>query len=229
LGTLDTLKPDDRAIVEAYVRPDSATVGNGTQSILSIKPSLSPEYARVAASRLLRKDNIRTSIQELMQKIGLTEQVRAERLKDLIIDSRRQNVKVYDGKGNLKQVIESPVKPADVAKLIDIANKMDGTYARAELPSKLAEREYSALRTEMLREMRRAISNKPPKQAHIESVGTIQALGIPGDGIEPTDASTGQGEGIEGIPGDIPGSGVEGLAGVPRVEEDGKPDNPDII
>ena len=220
MSAIDKLKPIDRAFVKAYTDPNSPTYSNGTQSLLVARPNIDPDYARSAVVRLKAKDSVRSSIQEIMDKLDFTDEVRAKRLRELINDDRRQCVKVFDGEGNLKQVIESPVKAADVGKLIDIANKMDGTYDRASLPTKLAEREYS----ELLKGMRKQLSErKSPQTSATEPTAIDVQPVIATDVIQPSDASTAQEQGIQPIPAEGTIEGGRGLTGVPSSSKSGEP------
>jgi phage terminase small subunit len=174
-SALDTLTIPEKVFVTAYTTP-GPTLGNGTQSVLVAKPHLGYDTARVKASEIIARSNVRTAINEIMDKLGLTEEVRADRIKSLIAHGKTSKVVMSDGEGNVRQVIEQPIKAADVFKGIDLLNKMDGTYDRAALPTKLAEREYDALRRQATRALRNEISRERAIQAEVITTPTPESL-----------------------------------------------------
>ena len=218
MSALDQLKPLDRAFVQAYTDPDSPTYSNGTQSLLAVKPNINYESARTMAVRKFANANVKTSIQEIFDKLNITKEVRADRLKSIIADGKTSKVTMYDGEGNIRQVIEQPIKAADVCKAVDLMNKMDGTYDEAALPAKLAEREYMAMFKAMRREVQALRDVTTPQTAAIEATAHPDTIGTVDSGIQAADAATGQGEGIAGNQGQGTGAGAEGLAGVSPIQ-----------
>lgn len=127
------LKPNEIAFIKAYTNIGSPTIGNGTQSSLATQPQISTvKSAGVQASRMLGKDRVQDSIQEILLDAGLEEKVLAHQLGQIVQGKyERESKTVYkDGEGQVRHevVSSSAPKASEITKAIDLANKMSGRY-----------------------------------------------------------------------------------------------------
>lgn len=168
-GKLRPIRPQERVFALAFGLPDSPTFANGTQSMLKANPSLSQSVAASMASEYLDRPHVSNTIATIMQKAGLGIEVRADRLKDII--SHRDIGKVVskttrseDGEA----VTETTHGPGykDMLKAIDVANKMDGLYAKNQGAVDVAVEEYRSLSKRFFQPQRRA---SPPIDPTVNS------------------------------------------------------------
>jgi hypothetical protein len=116
----------------------------------------SPKAAIECADTALSKVGVQTYIEELLSGAGLSQQVRTGILADLargqVVTTKRITQRDKHGDVISTQEIESDVAPSVRLKAVDMANKLDGSYAKVDSAVRLAEREYTEAQKRLLRE-----------------------------------------------------------------------------
>jgi hypothetical protein len=116
----------------------------------------SKPYALDAANNALGSSGVQSYIEELLSGAGLSQQVRTGILADIARGQTvtRKRITQLDKHGDVigTQEIESDVAPSVRLKAVDMANKLDGSYAKVDSAVRLAEREYTEAQKRLLRE-----------------------------------------------------------------------------
>lgn len=138
---LSALNPRQRAFVTAYASRDSDSFANQTKSALSVSPTIRPSSAPITGHRLRYNVKVQTAVAALLEEAGFALPERITRLQS-IADTETQVVTHKNAAGEVVQTTTAPVPMAARLKAIDIANKLDGSYAKAEAAVDIAKREY---------------------------------------------------------------------------------------
>ncbi len=141
------LTPKQKRFAEAYTDiTNKQTFGNGTQSALLAYNTENPRSATVMAIDTLAKPSVLNYIEELNAKHGNSIEERSKVLAmcaqgKLYSESTIQQV---DDQGNVKSEtrVSKGISPAQILKAIDLSNKVEGIYNRAQVAEHVAKREY---------------------------------------------------------------------------------------
>ena len=126
------LKPRHQAIVKAYTTP-GPTLGNLRAAGQAVDPSKTPVAAKMEAWRALKLPEVRAAVDEAMAEFGAGHNWRIKTLRDVadpktILTEERETIHP-DGQTTKTITRRSPA-PADIARIVDVLNKMDGTYSQ---------------------------------------------------------------------------------------------------
>jgi len=150
------LTPKQMQFVADYTDINSPTYNNGTKSYMKNYNSHSVNGAASAASILVRSPKIQSAIQEIMEKNQFGVQDRIALLADIAKGRRlRKSTTVErDKDGKKTREYEHKIEPSatEIGKVIDIANKMDGTYAQADAVADLAKDEFKDMRKKLFKD-----------------------------------------------------------------------------
>lgn len=152
---------NEQAFIQLYTDPDSPTFGNGTQSYLTAYPHTSkPSVAGTCASVLLKKDHIRSVVNQITSEKGYGQKARTKRLEEIQNGTytsvttdklvRYKDIKQEDGSLKRVPVVmyrerTSTPKAAEIVSAANVLNKMDGTYNEARAMGNLLNAELSAI------------------------------------------------------------------------------------
>ena len=149
------LTPKEAEFVIRYAT-DPDTAGNKTESALAVYNNATRVGAYQHAYETLGKPHIRTYLQEILERSNFGVEVRSTLLSDIATGKTRtrSTQTQRDGSGNVTAVSETETEaPLGVRlKAIDLANKLEGRYTQADATVRVAEREYNALRSKLLRD-----------------------------------------------------------------------------
>jgi hypothetical protein len=155
----DTIKLTNRqkAFAEAYSDPTSPTYLNGTQSMITTGHTNKIGSAASLASKALRNDNVLSYIEQLNADNGMGIEDRSQLVADTLM-GRILNKTVTqhkDSEGNIISTTEvaKSLTPDQVYKGIDLLNKTEGLYNKANVAEHVAKREYD----ERMADMREAL------------------------------------------------------------------------
>lgn len=185
------LSPKQRAFVHNYIDPDSDTYSNGTQSYKKVYNSHSDNGAAASATQLLNKPKIQSYIEEIMEQKNIGIQDRIAALAEITKGGQKEtvieSVNPETGKVKSKTVIKSQIANSDRLKAIDIANKMDGTYSKADSLNKIAEKEFEGFRKHLFRNVTPS-TNKADKvdcsPSDVQSEGDLKGVSDVDESIE---------------------------------------------
>ena len=142
--------------VAAYTDVNSPTFDNGTKAYMESYNNKSVNSAASSASLLLRNPKIQSAIQEMMEKNHFGVQDRIALLADIAKGNRKRKSRTVerDKEGNKTREYEHETEPSatEIGKVIDIANKMDGTYAQADVVADLAKDEFKDMRKKLFKD-----------------------------------------------------------------------------
>jgi hypothetical protein len=128
----DSLKPAQKKAIELYVSPDSPTFSNGAGSYRAAYPGARhPGTAAASMSRLLSNDKGQKAVAELMREHSVDSQHRIRRLRE-IMDGQEQTQTIANADGEIVRTVTTSPPQADALKAIDLLNRLDGSYAKAE-------------------------------------------------------------------------------------------------
>ena len=154
-GIAQGLTPKQAKLVAHYVA-DTETVGNKTQSALKAYDTVNHDTARLIATDTLRKPTVRTYMQQLLESLDMGVEVRSKLLGDMAKGTLKTRKKVTqrdrDGTVVATQEIESDVAPSVRLKALAEMNKLDGSTEIAAAEVRIAEREYTAHRKQLLKD-----------------------------------------------------------------------------
>lgn len=152
---------NEQAFIQLYTDPDSPTFGNGTQSYLTAYPHTSKSsVAGTCASVLLKKEHIRSVVNQITSEKGYGQKARTKRLEEIQNGTytsvttdklvRYKDIKQEDGSLKRVPVVmyrerTSTPKAAEIVSAANVLNKMDGTYNEARAMGNLLNAELSAI------------------------------------------------------------------------------------
>jgi phage terminase small subunit len=152
------LTAKQRRFAEAYTDIDNKrTFGNGTQSALLAYNITNPEVAKTVGSENIRKPDVLNYIEQLNAKFGNSIEDRSSLLA-LCMQGKlysETTIQQLDDTGAVKSTttMRKGVSPTQVLKAIDLSNKVEGIYNRANVAEHVAKREYDDLVANMRAEL----------------------------------------------------------------------------
>lgn len=193
-----SLTMNQKAFAQAYATPGSDTFGKGKASMLKVNPSMLAKSAEARASALLHKPSVMSEVDRLFEKYSIGKEQRAALIHTIMSTNSVRTIQ-YDGDGNPVSSVETPNHKAQL-QAVDLANRMDGTYAKAGEVARAQARvlepvleAYSRqLRDSLLPHKGTATGTHTDATEHADSV---QATDV-GDSVP--DGVAGQGEGTGG-------------------------------
>ena len=159
------LTPKQKLFVDKYTDiNDKKTFGNGTQSVLQAYNTTDPDTAKVMAHEILTTPNVQSYIEEINAKQGNSIEERSKMLAQVMSGTLVSQVSSaqYDKDGNLisRTIVDKGVPPSQILRAIDLSNKVEGVYNRANVQEHVAKRAYD----ERMKELREAMHKR--LQAH---------------------------------------------------------------
>jgi phage terminase small subunit len=141
------LTPKQKRFAEAYTDiTNKQTFGNGTQSVLIAYNTESTDTAKRLAHDLTTKPNVLNYIEELNAKHGNSIEERSKVLAMCAQGTMQSETitRQIDGDGNVTAETRNVkgISPAQILKAIDLSNKVEGIYNRAQVAEHIARREY---------------------------------------------------------------------------------------
>lgn len=152
-GVVRELTLKQRRAILNYVDPESATYSSWLGSFKeAYGMESSPEVIAVEARVMKRKKHIQGAIETLLEDngFGIGERVRV--LADIGKGTATYTKEELSREG---EVVELEVKPSfgERLKAVELANKVDGTYAKVEAAKELAMDEHRALRNKLVKDL----------------------------------------------------------------------------
>jgi len=140
------LTPKQKRFAEAYTDiTNKQTFGNGTQSVLIAYNTESTDTAKRLAHDLTTKPNVLNYIEELNAKHGNSIEERSKVLAMCAQGTMQSETitRQIDGDGNVTAETRNVkgISPAQILKAIDLSNKVEGIYNRAQVAEHIARRE----------------------------------------------------------------------------------------
>ena len=140
-SALDQLTPADQVLATAYADPNSDTFSNKTRSYMKAHPEANYGTAATQASTALKKPQLKTAVQELLDNYGATYEVRMRdlvdgalgRTQDTIVTVRRDK----DGKVIEETTVTKPIPHSSRTKYHQMLLELSGDADRAKAESKI--------------------------------------------------------------------------------------------
>lgn len=159
------LTPKQKRFAEAYTDPtNKKTFGNGTQSALETYNTEKPIIAGQIAQQTLSRPYVQNYIEDLNAKYGNSIEERTKRLGNLTNGNFPTRVistqKGADGQVISRTEVVKDMTPREMLRAIDLSNKMEGLYNRANVAEHVAKREYDALTQRMRDDLRAKLVGK---------------------------------------------------------------------
>ena len=128
---MENLKPKEKEFVKEYVLSNE----NGTATAQKVYKIEDEDYAGVKAHRLISKDKIKTEIEKVKQTIA--ERIPDDLLveKNIALLNKMEMITTKDEEGQTIQVESNQIDARAVAKGLDIAHRVKGTYAPEKIQS----------------------------------------------------------------------------------------------
>ncbi len=129
-------------MVKSFTTP-GATMGSLTKAGLAANPTRSHAAAKIAAWKAFKRPEVQEAIADEMAKHGAGIGWRIKTLRavgdpDTIITETKETV---NARGDLSTTtVKRSPSPADIARIVDTLNKMDGTYAQQNAQAQLTAR-----------------------------------------------------------------------------------------
>ncbi len=123
------LRPREQIFIRAYADPTSPTFNNARRSMLAASPHLAIDSASAKATEILHKPQVRSAIHTILDRHNLGTDTRVSILKEIASTDSIDTTQL-DKDGNTVSITRSS-NVRNKLKAIDIANKLDGSYARA--------------------------------------------------------------------------------------------------
>lgn len=146
------LTKKQEVFVAAYTNPQSKGYLNQTESARIVTPGAKPEYAAMRGHAMMRHENVQNAVKRRLEDQGFGLDGRLKTLAEIGKGEMLVDKEVVTKNG---QVVVIQVKPSVKERLnaIEVANKMDGTYAQQQLDMDIARDEAAALRKRILRDV----------------------------------------------------------------------------
>lgn len=156
------LTPKQKLFVDSYIDiTNKKTFGNGGQSALVAYNTTDPNTARVLAHDTLMSPNVQTYIEQLNANAHNSIEERSKVLAQVMSGTLVSQVSSaqYDKDGNLisRTVVDKGVPASQILRAIDLSNKVEGVYNRANVQEHVAKREYDIRMTELRQAMHKRL------------------------------------------------------------------------
>ena len=152
-----------KAFAENYAMPDSDTYLNATQSVIASGHTSNPKSAAVIGSKALRNDNVLSYIEQINDSNGNSIEERSKLVADVLAGVHRNTTKTthMDADGNPRgtTLVEKSLSPTEIARLVDLTNRAEGLYNKANVAEHVAKREYDERIAAMREEMKGVIAS----------------------------------------------------------------------
>ena len=159
------LTPKQKLFVDKYTDiTDKKTFGNGVQSALVAYNTESPVIASDIAMQTLQSPTVQTYIEQLNSQAGNSIEERSKQLA-LAMQGKLRSCTLTTNRGINGEVLGTSevlrdIPPSQILRAIDLSNKVEGVYNRANVQEHVAKRAYD----ERMKELREAMHKR--LQAH---------------------------------------------------------------
>ena len=164
---LESLKPDQRAIVRAYVDKGSPTYSNQTQSYLKGRPHVTHDSARTRASSLFANATVKNAVQELLEEMHASYEVRLGETVGIATARATDEVETtqYDADGNVtaRTVVRKPPPAIARLKALDRLREYTGEDAATKAHNRLVSEAMHKQGQALLRDARKNV--RQPREA----------------------------------------------------------------
>jgi hypothetical protein len=151
-GRTTNVSPARQQFIRNLTNPESETFSNGKLSYMKAYPNANEETA-LRASGLIRRDpQMKSIIQQMFDYYHFGQEDRASMAADIGKGIATYTETIVDAKGHEHTVTKYPTFN-DRLRAMDMANKMDGSYARAQAETDLAKEEAKKLMRQVEKEL----------------------------------------------------------------------------
>jgi len=152
-GRQRKLSPQAIQIIKNYVDPESPTYGNARRSYEMVRPEHTNEASMVRCSQtFMANPNVKNAIEHLLEENGFGIQQRIKTLADIGTGRAVMEKEEVTKDG---EVVVVQVQPtfSERMKAVEIANKVDGTYAKLEAAREIAVDEHKRLQHKLVSDL----------------------------------------------------------------------------
>ena len=155
------LTPKQKLFADSYTDiTNKKTFGNGTQSVLKAYNTDKPDTAKALAVEILASPNVQSYIEQLNAQAGNSIEERSKILAQVTSGTLVSQVSStqYDKDGNVisRTVVDKGVPASQILRAIDLSNKVEGIYNRANVQEHVAKRAYD----DRMKELREAMHKR---------------------------------------------------------------------
>ena len=158
-----TATAKQKVFAEAYTDPSSDTYLNGTQSALRAYDTSNPKTAGMIASRNIATESVLNYMEKLNDDYGIGTKERSQLMGNVLNGVHRNTTKTThrDADGNIRGVteVEKSLTPTEIFRGIDLANRAEGLYNKANVAEHVAKREYDERIAAMRADMKEVIAS----------------------------------------------------------------------
>jgi len=160
---IPNLTNKQKAWVEAYLAIGEKTYLNGTQSSLRVYDTSDPKTASAIGAENLGKPSVLSYMEQLNHDSGIGGVERSKLMGNVLNGVHRNTTKTThrDADGNIRGVteVEKSLTPTEIFRGIDLANRAEGLYNKANVAEHVAKREYDERIAAMREEMKGVIAS----------------------------------------------------------------------
>ena len=160
---IPNLTNKQKAWVEAYLAIGEKTYLNGTQSSLRVYDTSDPKTATNIGVENLTKPSVLSYMEQVNEDRGIGVLERSKLVADVLngVHKNTTTTTHADADGNIRgtTLVEKSLSPTEIARLVDLTNRAEGLYNKANVAEHVAKREYDERIAAMRADMKEVIAS----------------------------------------------------------------------